>query len=463
MLQVNPSQPRNPWIVTCIAGAALAVALVPSGLPPHLARAAAVVLFALGLWATGAWPEHVTTLAFFLLVLVAGVAPPGVVFSGFQSDAWWLVFAGLIVGVAVTRSGLAGRIAAHMVAGTMRSYAGAVTSIVLVGVAFTFLIPSSMGRTVMLMPIALAFADRLGFERGSRGYIGIAMAAVLGAYLPSAAVLPANLPNVVLAASAEHLYGIKVSYGEYLLMHLPVIGIAKAVLMVAAITALFGQAPRARSAPPPAAGPWTLQEKQLVVVLALAVGLWMTDFIHGLPPAWVALAAAVICMLPILGLVPADAFSRDISWIAVIHAAGVIGLGAVVAHSGLGGVLGEWLAAAAPFRPGAPLWNFWLVSTIGTIVCMFTTTPGVPAVMTPLSGALADASGLSLYTVVMSQAIGFSNLLFPYEGAPLVFAIHYAGVSVAQATRVLLLLGAATLALLTPLTYWWWVLISRAP
>ena len=189
----------------------------------------------------------------------------------------------------------------------------------------------------------------------------------------------------------------------------------------------------------------------------------MTDFIHGVPPAWVGLAAAVVCLLPALGLVPADAFTRDINWIAVIHAAGVIGLGAVVAHLGLGHVLGEWLVTVAPFRSGEPLWNFWLVSTIGTIVCLFTTTPGVPAVMTPLSGILADASGLPLYTVVMSQAIGFSNILFPYEGAPLVFAIHYAGISVAQATRVLLILGAATLVLLTPLTYWWWGLIGHVP
>jgi anion transporter len=455
---------RPPWVFACVAGGSLALAFLPTGLPAPLAASAAVVVFAIGMWATGAWPEHVTTLAFFLIAILAGVAPPEVVFSGFESGAWWLLLSGMVVGVAIRQTGLGERIAARLTAGPARSYAGIVTAIVLLGLAFTFLMPSSMGRTVMLMPIALAFAERLGYARGSRGYAGIAMAAVLGAYLPSAAVLPANLPNVVLAGAAEQQFGIRVSYGEYLLMHLPVLGIAKSVLMIAVISAMFGEAPGTRAAAQaaPAPGSWSPGEKHLAIVLALAVGLWMTDFLHGIAPAWIGLAAAVVCLLPVLGLVPAEAFSRDISWIAVIHAAGVIGLGAVVAHSGLGTVLGEWLAAAAPFRNGEPLWNFWLVSAIGTIVCLFTTTPGVPAVMTPLSGALAEASGLPLYTVLMSQAIGFSNLLLPYEGAPLIFAIHYAGVSLALATRVLLLLGAVTLVFLTPLTYWWWLLIGRA-
>ena len=91
---------------------------------------------------------------------------------------------------------------------------------------------------------------------------------------------------------------------------------------------------------------------------------------------------------------------------------------------------------------------------------LVTTTTGLPAVMTPLSGVLAEASGLSLDMVLMSQTIGFSNLLFAYEGAPLVFAIGYARLPMVQVTKVLLVLGAATIALLTPLTYAWWRLLG---
>jgi hypothetical protein len=313
----------------------------------------------------------------------------------------------------------------------------------------------------MLMPIAIAFADRLGYEAGSRGRNGIALAAVLGAYLPSAGVLPANFPNVVLAASAEQLYGIQVSYAKYLFLNFPVMGLLKAVFIVLLVSLFHSEAPRAGAvAAATSRKPWLPAERAVAVILGLSLLLWMTDFWHGIAPAWVALAAAVVCILPAIRLVPAASFNRDISYVAVFHAAGIIGLGSVVAYSGFGDDLGRWLVAIAPFADGQPMWNFWLLGLIATATCLVTTTPGVPAVLTPLAEVLARASGLPLEAVLMSQTVGFATLLFPYQGAPLVFALHYAGVGVGPAIRLLLALAAASLLILIPLTYVWWQLLG---
>ena len=72
-----------------IAAAAPALFFWPDaiGLAPALAPAAALVLFALGLWATGALPFLVTTLLLFVLATVFGSAPPRVIFAGFASSA----------------------------------------------------------------------------------------------------------------------------------------------------------------------------------------------------------------------------------------------------------------------------------------------------------------------------------------------------------------------------------------
>lgn len=447
------------------AGAAclvLAIAALALGALEPLPRAAVLVLAAIALWSTGALAEHLTALAFFLLALVAGVAPPEVVLSGFHSPALWLVFAGLIVGAAVARAGLAERLAAALASRAGTRYAGVVGVVVLIGIVLTFVMPSSMGRVVMLMPIALALADRLGYAPGSRGRTGIALAAVLGAYLPSAGVLPSNLPNLVLAASAEQLHGVRLTYAEYLLLAFPTLGIGKAVGIVALVSWLYAEAPPRPAAPVPRAA-WSPQERAVSVVLGVAIALWMTDFIHGVSPAWVALGAAVVCMLPFVGLFPAAAFNRELSFVAVFHAAGVIGLGALVAHSGFGDVLGRFLAASMPFSADSPLANFWLLGVIGTATCLVTTTTGVPAVLTPLAGILAEASGLPLKAVLLSQAIGFSNPIFPYEGAPLVFALHFAGVPAGAAIRLLLALAVFTLVVLAPLTYAWWRLLGYVP
>ena len=52
-------------------------------------------------------------------------------------------------------------------------------------------------------------------------------------------ILPANLPNVVLAGVADSLYGLKITYGAYLLMNFPVLGALKALVLVAVICFFF--------------------------------------------------------------------------------------------------------------------------------------------------------------------------------------------------------------------------------
>lgn len=459
--QSDQVPPRGLVLRTIIASLAIAAAVVALVSLPAQYRAPVLVFAAIALWSTALLPEHVVALAFFLAALLAGVAPPEVVFSGFHSQALWLIFAGLIVGVAVSRSGLADRLAGTLVTRSGASYAGAISTVVMAGLALTFILPSSMGRTVMLLPIAIAFAERLGYAAGSRGRNGIALAAVLGAYLPSAGVLPANFPNVVLAASAAQLYGIQINYASYLLLNFPVMGLLKAILIIALVTLFHRQAPRDGAfAAPAARRPWTPAERSVTVVLAISLAMWMTDFWHGIAPAWVALAAAVVCILPAIRLVPAKSFNQDISYVAIFHAAGIIGLGSVVAYSGVGDDIGRRLVAIAPFIEGEAMWNFWLLCLIATVTCLLTTTPGVPAVLTPLAEVLAAASGLPLEAVLMSQTVGFATLLFPYQGAPLVFALHYAGVGTGTAIRLLLALAAVTLVALIPLTYLWWRLLG---
>ncbi len=87
----------------------------------------------------------------------------------------------------------------------------------------------------------------------------------------------------------------------------------------------------------------------------------------------------------------------------------------------------------------------------------------MPAVLTPLAGNLAEASGLPLQAVLLSQAIGFSNPIFPYEGAPLVFALHFAGLRAGPAIGLLAALAVFTLVVLAPLTYAWWALLGYVP
>jgi len=61
---------------------------------------------------------------------------------------------------------------------------------------------------------------------------------------------------------------------------------------------------------------------------------------------------------------------------------------------------------------GNPVTSMLLILRIGAVIGALTTLPGLPAVLTPLTGPLAHASGLPLYTVLMLQVPVFSTVFF---------------------------------------------------
>ncbi len=436
----------------------------PFGLDPQAAWAAGLSLAAIGLWATGVLAEHVTALLFLVLAMVLGVAPASVVFSGFHSTAVWLVFGGLIVGVAVKATGLADRLA-HLIARHLpdRSYAGIIFGVVFLGVALSFLMPSSMGRIVVLLPIIMALAGRYGFAAGSSGHTGMALATAFAAYLPPFAILPANVPNMVLIGASETLYGIVPVYGAYLAMHFPLLGLAKAVVIAVAVILIFPDRPRPPQDGEAPSPPMTARERLMAVILAVALGLWVLDFLHGLSPAWIGLGAGAVCLLPGFNLLPKDAFNKQINYESVFYIAGVMGLGAVIAETGVGDVLAARLLEFLDPQPGAPFTAFLSMAGLTSLMGLVTTLPPAPAIVSPLAGEFASASGLPLASVLMMQVVGFSVVWLPYQAPPLVVAMQLAGIPLARTVSLTLSVALVSALVLAPLDFLWWRLLGYLP
>ena len=439
-----------------VAALAAGIAIAGTGGPGD-AYALALIVLAIGLWASAAIPEHVTALLFFALATLFAVAPASTTFAGFHAAATWLIFGGLVVGVAVNVTGLGARIAKRLGGLFGHSYAGIVFGMISVGVALAFVMPSSMGRVMLLMPIALALAKRLGFAEGSNGRTAVVLATISGAFLIPFAILPANVPNVVLMGVSEDLHDYVPTYGHWLLLHFPVLGVVKALAVGGLILLLFPDRVPAQAAEdvPAAATPLTADEWRLSLFLALALGGWVTDFAHGISPAWISLAAAVACLMPGVGVLKTPDFGK-VNFAVVVYVAGILGVGTLIAQSGWGARLGEALIAVAPFDPARPFGNYLTLTGIGFGVGIGTTLPGIPAVMTPFAGGLVDAAQLPLETVLMIQVLSFSTSFFVYQGPPLAVAVQMGWVTLAAATKLLLALASVTILALLPLNYLWW-------
>lgn len=436
--------------------------VVPVGaLDLETSRIAGLALLLVVLWATNALPPYLSVLLFFVLAMVFRVIPPDVAFSGFASGAFWLVFGGLVIGAAVRQTGLAARLANSLFSRFGSSYRGIIASVILLGVVLSFIVPSSMGRVVMLVPIAVALADRYQFAPGSRGRYGLILAMIYGAHNPSFGIMPANVPNMLLVGTIESVWGETVQYGSYLLLHFPVLGLLKALVIYGLILVLFHDTlPAEATDTPQKMPPMSAKEKRLALVMVAVLVLWALDFWHGIAPSWVALAGAVVLLLPGVGVLSQQEFNTGIRYSSLIFVAGVITLGTMIAQSDLSALIAEWAQQWLPLTPGADVLNYAALVVTAMLISVFGTIPTVPAVMVSLSDVLAQMSGLPLMSVLLIQVVGFSTILFPYQAPPLLVGAQLGDVPIGKAIRFTLLIALLTVALLLPLDFLWWRLLG---
>jgi len=448
---------RRWLIISFICAVALVVAMLP---PPaqadrQMMLAAGVLVFTVGLWATAVIPEHVTAIALFLLAIVLSIAPPEVVFSGFHSSAIWLVFGGFVLGAAAEKNGVGQWLAAHIIRRVGSSYRSLVVAIVIGGITVGFLIPSSMGRIMLLLPIVQSFARESGFSKGSTGRHGFLMALLLGTYIVPMTILPANLPNVILLGSADTLYDHVITYGRYVSTHFPISGLLKAGIGVLIIWKLFPAVAKT-SAHTDAVATLSGRGRLLLCLLAITLLLWMTDSIHGVSPGWVSLFAALICLLPGIDLIGQREFESRVSLSALVYTAGSIALGAVVAISGIGALGAELMTESLNLVPDQDFRNYIVLSLVSVVTSLIVTMGGVMPVLTPVAGGLAEATGWSLEAVLMTFVNGTTNPLLPYVSGPIVVALRATDTRFSEAARLVIPLALISLTLLMPLNYFWW-------
>jgi anion transporter len=450
-----------PFLTALLVAAAAAVYFMPApaGVSANTMHAAALVFLVIGLWALGAMPEHIVGLLFFALAMLLAIAPAEVVFSGFASGTLWLVLGGLVIAEAVNRTGLAERFALFLLGRFTLSYRALIVAVVVIASALCFVMPATMGRVLLLIPIMSAVAERLGLARGGNGYNGVNLAVIMTSYQVGTTILPSNAPNLVLAGAAETLYRTPLIYAEYLLVQFPVMGILKAAIIIVLICWLFPDEVRSKlkhAEPRPMSG----EERRLTVILAAALVLWATDFLHHVHPGWIGLAAGLIALLPRVGVMPVTVFTERVKFGPFFYIAAVLGLGGVMTDTGLSVALGNAVQGALQLRPDQDALNFGLLTVLATLAGVLVTNVAQPALMAPLAGHFAEAAGWPLKAALMTTALGFTTLILPFQVPPVMVGVQVAGIGLRTTLRLTVPLMALSFLVLLPLNYAWWRVIG---
>ncbi|NVK75072.1 MAG: anion permease [Oceanospirillaceae bacterium] len=461
--KVNEQRPRKPsWPLYLILTITFIITVVSNQfLTLSQSLTAGLLFICIAFWATSLVPAYWPALGLFAFATATQIAPTQVIFAGFESSTFWLLFSGMVFGAAINHTGINSRATRLLMLVLGNSYQGTIIKIALFAMGLAFLIPSGVSRIVLIIPIIASLADHFGYEQDSNGRKGMLLAAAFGTFLPAFYILPANAPNMLLSGMIEALYKTPISYGEYLLLHFPILGFGKLLMTIGVILWLFpDKAPSQAIQATIEKSAMSTIEKRLLMVLCVCFAFWFTDSLHHISAGWVGLIAALVCLWPNLGLVAKNSIDKDIQYGTLLFAAGIIGLSAIIAYSGLGNILVNYLTEVIPFTQNAPLLNLSLLTFISTCIAVVTNLTGVPAIMTPMAGHLADITGLSNQAVLMTQVLAFSNVLLPYQAPPLITAIALGNLSISAVTKVCLATFVLTSLVLLPINFLWWHLLG---
>jgi anion transporter len=385
------------WIgalVCSAAGVALAVFTPIAELGDLGHRVLMGLLVGVGFWIfqPGKMPFAVASCLVMGIFLMVGVDQK-VVFTGFTSNATWILIPATAFGYILTKTGLGRRLAFLVIKVFKPTYLNMTIAWLIIGLILSAFTPSIIIRIAIVMPIAAGCASTLKLEPGSKGNAYILLIAWAMAVVPGSGWLTGSLWGPItmgMYGKAEGLAGVCTNASWMKVMTLPMFILT--VLVLGGFYAVYkpgkleAQDRDAFIKEYEALGPWTREEKLSTIILSITFLMFVTEPYHGIKNVPVCLGAFIL-FFAFQVLEPAD-LQKGIAWNLIIFLGCVLALPAVFGNPDVG--VSTWIQAqlGSVIKPLAqnpwvfvlvvPLlmfaWRFldiaWMIPTMALLVSM---------------------------------------------------------------------------------------------
>ncbi len=403
-------------------------------------------------WATSIIPNYQTSLIFLFTCLIFSLSSKDIIFSGFSSSAFWLVFAGMLIASAIKNVNLSERFSTLFSLIKNPSYLNILIFINIFSLLFSFVMPSSLGRTVLLIPIAMIVAKNFGFKEKDKGYTGIMLAFIFSTVIPAFTILPANVPNMILSGLTYEIYGFELLYSHYLVANFFVLGFIKNLILVALLYFMYNDTPK-NFFYKSEKNLLSKDEKIVIYTTFTMILFWATDFIHGISASVIAMVGVLFLANPTINIIKTKDVN-SINFASLLLVAAIISFGNIVATNDY---IKEILTSIINlYKPtNYEVLNQIIISSFMSFTGIFITQPSIPAIFTPMAEHISSISSFSLNEVIMMEVSAFSTLFLPYQSPPIIIGLALANIKQTQAIKFLLLLAVITIIFLFPLQYYW--------
>lgn len=448
-----------------LALTALAWLLPP---PPDLSVAGLRVLATIaGLVALGfldVLPDHLLGLLVVAAWVVTGTLPVEVAAAGFAGPTWFLLLASMGIGAAVARSGLLYRGAIELVRRLPASHSARCLTLGGLGLLFSAGMPSPPGRVMLAAPLAQDIADTLRYPPRSNGSAGLGLATFVGFGMMGPLFLTGTVNGLIAYGLLPPEDRARMGWVNWFLAALPTHLILFALTMAFLLARYKPEGPDALPTETLALqrrvlGRLSRDERSALAVLAALLVGFATQALHGVDPAWLAVAA--VAALFLLGAVDNATFEQGVNVSFLLYVGVVLGFGRVFAHVGLDRWLSAQVGAVTGLVGDSAVRCLVVVAAVAALTGLALRPSPLVLVLGVALLPMAASAGVQPWVVMFSLMLANNLWLYPQQNV-LYQAAYYASGERAfdhgQARPLAFAYaGCVLVAILASIPYWRWL------
>ena len=442
-----------------VAAVALCAALIlapsPAGLPEPGKRVLAVAVLAIVLWCTEALPAAVTGLILIVGLVVSGGVPGfREALVGFAEPVTYFVMGVLTIGLAVSRSGLAERVALFFLRRSRGNARSLYLQLLLAFPILTLILPSATTRTGILVHVYEQALELGQVPRRHPLSRAIMMALNSINRLASTILLTGGITPMVAAA----LIG-NISWSHWLLlMCVPYFALLTIGSLLIYVLYRRGFDLKLPPQPDVKSAPLSGQEVRTIVITVSASALWLTDSIHHFHPVLPALLAWIFLLIPRVGVLTWSEFERSIGWTSFFVLASSLSLARALIDSGASAWIARIVLEGMPRAHDHPaLIIFVLLLASVPVRLLIPNITGFLAITIPIAMAIGTAAGINPLICGLAVMIAGDAVLYYPAQSVSSLVVHERGYLTAPEIfrfGVWMTLVAFVVVLLIALPYW---------
>ena len=427
-------------------------------------RSLAILVFAIAFWSTEALPIAITAMSILVLIPVLGISDYQSTMAKMGAVMVWRLVALFIITEAISRSGLANRMAYAVLSLTKGRVKLTLFCVLMLNYFFCFLIPNGYSRTVLLVTIMVSWLETFNI-RGNVAKMFMIAIPVVSSTTASTIMVGASV-DIFAVDLFSTMVGYRFTYFNWLVMNAPYTFVMTIVIYFLA-TIVFKPEIKVVSGGHDITvqklkelGKLKRPEKVMIVLFAGLLALWFTDVAELFPAE---LMVAVLIMFPSrFRLLSMKEGFKAVSWPVVFLFGASLAMATGLQTSGAVGFLAEnvfsHLGGFNPFFIAMLVVAFTALVRLG-----MTNMTGAGATLLPI--LITVAQGININPVWLGMVCVLSTCIsyfFPAQAASTLFPYKFGYYEAKDLLRFGLILFPICATILSLFAVYYWPLVGHS-